>query len=150
MPFEAFDGAAGYTYGFEFDGDIVKDVAEITVGKNEVDVTDIKHTLPDGKQVWKKLPGPPKPGEVTLKIHMSQRLKPILDEFEKVAKGDVKGARKGAAIIVMDQGRKPVMRFELENAWVKSIDFGTLKPFESGPSTCTVVLPHEGMKAKPA
>ena len=88
MAFDDYDAALGYTQGFEWDANLLSQVAEITVGKQEVDAIDIKHTLPDGKVVWKKMPGPPKPGEVTIKIHMSDKLKPQPQGRHRVVQGE--------------------------------------------------------------
>ena len=73
MPLPDLDTSVGWSFGFEFDGVVIKQIQEVSGLKMETDAIELKHNTADGKYVNKKLPGRPKAGEITLDF-------PVLDE----------------------------------------------------------------------
>src|SRR3982751_1561806 len=94
-----FDSSVGHSFGLEFDGVVIKSISEVSGLKMEQDVVEYKHNGPDGKYQVKKLPGRPKPGDVTLTRGLTAD-----NSFDKWVKasqfGKMGEARKGGAIIV--------------------------------------------------
>jgi phage tail-like protein len=55
-------------------------------------------------------------------------------------------ARKGGAIIVFDYEGTAIKRYELENAWPKSLELGTMKAGDTSVLTEKLVVTYEGLK----
>jgi phage tail-like protein len=60
------DSSVGHSFGLEFDGVVIKQIAEVSGLKIDQDVVEFKQDTDRGKVIVKKLPGRPKAGEVTL------------------------------------------------------------------------------------
>ena len=137
------DTTVGWSFGFEFDGVIMKQIQEVSGLKLENDVIELKHNTPTGKYVNKKLPGRPKAGEVTLTRGLSDD-KSFQDWMRKSQFGDMAGARKGGAIIVYDFMGIPLKRYKLMNCWPKSLEIGALKAGDTSVLTEKLTITHEG------
>ena len=126
MALPDLDSSVGHSFGLEIDGVVIKQIQEVSGLKMEQDVIELKQNTSDGKYVVKKLPGRPKPGEITLTRGLTADT-----SFEKWIKdsrfGKMGDARKGGAILVFDFEGNPIKRYKLENAWAKSVEIGTLK-----------------------
>jgi phage tail-like protein len=126
MALPEMDTSVGHSFGLEMDGIVIKQISEVSGLKMEQDVIELKQNTADGKYVIKKLPGRPKPADVTLTRGLTDD-----QNFEKWAKeaqfGRMNAARKGGAIIVYDFENNPIKRYKLHNAWPKSLEIGTLK-----------------------
>ena len=55
-------------------------------------------------------------------------------------------ARRGGAIIVFDYENNPIKRFELVNAWPKSLEVGTLKAGDTNVLTEKLTITYEEIK----
>jgi len=141
------DPGVGHSFGLEIDGLVIQHITEVTGLKMEQDVIESKQNTPDGKYMIKKLPGRPKAGEVTLTRGLTSD-----QSFEKWAKashtGVMTAARKGGAIIVYDFEGKPIKRYKLTNAWVKSLEIGSLKAGDTSVLTEKVVVTYEQMEVE--
>lgn len=126
MPIPEGDSAVGHSFGLEFDGITIKAITEVSGLKIEQDVIDLKQNTADGKFEVKRLPGRPKPGEVTLTRGLTAD-----QNFSNWVKssqfGQMKDARKGGSIIIYDFEGKEIKRYRLVNAWPKSLEIGSLK-----------------------
>jgi phage tail-like protein len=120
------DSAVGHSFGLEFDGITIKSITEVSGLKIEQDVIDLKQNTADGKFEVKRLPGRPKPGEVTLTRGLTAD-----QNFSNWVKssqfGKMKDARKGGSIIIYDFEGAEIKRYRLVNAWPKSLEIGSLK-----------------------
>src|SRR5215210_1166256 len=120
MPLPDFDSSVGHSFGLEFDGVVIKQISEVSGLKFEQDVIELKQNTSDGKYVVKKLPGRPKPGEITLTRGLTGD-----NSFEKWVKssriGKMADARKGGAVLVFDFEGAPIKRYKLTNAWPKGL-----------------------------
>jgi phage tail-like protein len=141
------DSSVGHSFGLEIDGVVIKHINEVTGLKMEQDVIESKQNTPDGKYLIKKLPGRPKAGEVTLTRGLTAD-----QSFEKWAKashaGNMSEARKGGAIIVYDYEGIPIKRYKLTNAWVKSLEIGSMKAGDTSVLTEKVVVTYEEMEVE--
>src|SRR5215468_8035490 len=139
------DSLVGHSFGLEMDGLVIKQITEVTGLKMEQDVIELKQNGPDGKYVIKKLPGRWKAGEVTLTRGLTGD-----NSFEKWVKdsqfGKMADVRKGGAIIVFDYEGKAVKRYNLTNAWPKSLEIGSLKAGDTSVLTEKLVLTYEKLE----
>jgi len=147
MPLPDADSSVGHSFGLEIDGLVIKHITEVTGLKIEQDVIESKQNTPDGKYSIKKLPGRPKAGEVTLTRGLTAD-----QSFEKWAKASHSGvmatARKGGAIIVYDYEGNAIKRYKLTNAWVKSLEIGSMKAGDTSVLTEKVVVTYESLEVE--
>jgi phage tail-like protein len=145
MALPDLDTSVGHSFGIEIDGIVIKQISEVTGLKLEQDVIELKQNGPDGKYMIKKLPGREKAGEVTLTRGLTGDT-----SFEKWVEdsrfGKMGTARKGGAVIVFDYEGKAIKRYELVNAWPKSLEIGSLKAGDTSVLTEKLVVTYESMK----
>ena len=145
MPLSDFDSSVGHSFGLEFDGVVIKQISEVSGLKLDQDVIEYKHNTPDGKYQVKKLPGRPKPGEVTLTRGLTQD-----NSFDQWVKnshfGKMGDARKGGAIIVYDFEGTAIKRYKLTAAWPKGLELSGLKAGDTSVLTEKLTLTHEGIE----
>jgi phage tail-like protein len=145
MALPDLDSSVGHSFGLEFDGITIKSITEVTGLKMEQDVIELKENGPDGKYVIKKLPGRWKAAEITLKRGLTKD-----QSFEKWMNdsqlGKMPQARKGGAIIVFDYEGSAIKHYKLTNAWVKSLEIGSLKAGDTSVLTETLVLTAERLE----
>jgi phage tail-like protein len=145
MPLPELDTSVGHSFGLEIDGVVIKQIQEVSGLKMEQDVIELKQNTPDGKFQIKKLPGRQKAGEITLTRGLTAD-----NSFEKWVEasrfGKMGDARKGGAIIVFDYEGTAIKRYELENAWPKSLEIGTMKAGDTSVLTEKLVVTYEGLK----
>ncbi|KJS61928.1 phage tail protein [Streptomyces rubellomurinus] len=138
------DSSVGHSFGLEFDGVVIRQISEVTGLKMEQDVIELKQNTADGKYLIKKLPGRPKAGEVTLTRGLTGD-----NSFEKWIKdsrfGKMAQVRKGGAIIVFDYEGNAIKRYNLVNAWPKSLEIGSLKAGDTSVLTEKIVITYEQM-----
>jgi phage tail-like protein len=139
------DSAVGHSFGVEFDGIQIKSVTEVSGLKMEQDVIELKQNTTDGKYEIRKLPGRYKAGEVTL-------TRPLTDDtsFDKWIKdsrfGKMADVRKGASVTIYDYEGKPVKKYNLTNAWPKSLEIGALKAGDTNVLTEKLSITYETME----
>jgi phage tail-like protein len=145
MPLPDLDSSVGHSFGLEFDGITIKSITEVTGLKLEQDVIELKENSPDGKFVIKKLPGRWKGAEITLTRGLTAD-----QSFEQWIKdsqfGKMPQARKGGAIIVFDYEGNPVKRYQLTNAWPKSLEIGSMKAGDTSVLTEKLSLTAERLE----
>jgi phage tail-like protein len=146
MPLPDFDTSVGHSFGFEFDGVVIKQIQEVSGLKIEQDVIELKHNTADGKYVNKKLPGRPKAGEVTLTRGLTDD-KNFQDWIKKSYFGDMAAARKGGSVIVYDFMGSEIKRYKVTNAWPKSLEIGSLKAGDTSVLTEKLVVTFEAIEA---
>jgi phage tail-like protein len=149
MALPDLDSSVGHSFGLEFDGITIKSITEVAGLKMEQDVVELKQNGPDGKYVIKKLPGRWKAGEVTLTRGLTGD-----QSFEKWVKdsqfGKMSDARKGGAIIVFDYEGNPIKRYNMTNAWPKSLEIGSMKAGDQSVLTEKLVITYEDLTVEGA
>ncbi len=145
MPLPDRDSSVGHSFGIEIDGVLIKQIQEVSGLKLEQDVIELKQNSPDGKFEIKKLPGRYKAGEVTLTRGLTKD-KSFEDWVKDSRFGKMGAVRKGGAIIVYDYEGEPIKRYNLKNAWPKSLEIGTLKAGDTSVLTEKLVVTYEEME----
>jgi len=146
MALPDFDSSVGHSFGLEFDGVVIKQITEVSGLKFEQDVIELKQNTNDGKYSVKKLPGRPKPGEVTVSRGLTGDTS-FEDWIKSSQFGKMGDARKGGAIIVYDFEGTPIKRYSMVNAWPKGLEVGTLKAGDTSVLTEKLTITYE--EAKP-
>lgn len=146
MGLAAFDTTLTRDFGFEFDGNILEEVQAISFGKIELQKVEVDNATTDGKNVRKVMPGKRTVSDVTVTAYLTAKIQNIIDSFETAQLGDLAGARKGGAVIVMDSMQTPVMRYEMINAFVSSIQFSDVTAKDAGPVTVSISFAVEDIK----
>jgi phage tail-like protein len=145
MALPDLDSSVGHSFGLEVDGVVIKQISEVSGLKMEQDVIELKQNTHDGIYINKKLPGRPKSGEITLTRGLTGD-----QSFEKWVRdaqfGKMSAVRKGGAVIVYDFEGKPLKRYNLKNAWPKSLEIGSLKAGDTSVLTEKLVVTHEGVE----
>jgi phage tail-like protein len=147
MALPELDSSVGHSFGLEFDGVVIKQITEVSGLKMEQDVIELKQNTTDGKYAVKKLPGRPKAGEVTVTRGLTED-----NSFEAWIKssrfGKMSDARKNGAIIVYDYEGMAIKRYQLVNAWPKSLEIGTLKAGDTSVLTEKLSITYESMEVE--
>jgi phage tail-like protein len=146
MALPDMDTSVGHSFGLEFDGIVIKAITEVSGLKLEQDVVELKQNMPDGKFMIKKLPGRQKAGEVTLTRGLTDDTS-FEDWVMSSRFGKMAEARKGGAIIVYDYEGVPIKRYQLTNAWPKSLEIGSLKAGDTNVLTEKIVITYEEIEA---
>ncbi|MFC7384389.1 phage tail protein [Sphaerisporangium rhizosphaerae] len=141
------DGSTGHSFGLEVDGIVIRRIDEVSGLKMEQDVVEMKENTPDGKVVVRKLPGRPKPGEVTLTRALTSD-----DGFDTWMKESGSGragdARKNGAIIVFDAEGAPIKRYNLADVRPKSLEITSTKSGDTTVLTEKLVVTYEQMQVE--
>jgi phage tail-like protein len=145
MALPDLDASVGHSFGLEFDGVVIKEITEVSGLRIEQDVIELKQNTSDGKFMIKKLPGRPKAGEVTLTRGLTND-NSFQDWVKNSRFGKMPDARKGGAIIVFDFENTAIKRYNLTNAWPKSLEIGTLKAGDTSVLTEKLVLTFESIE----
>lgn len=146
MAIPDLDSAVGHSFGLEFDGVVIKQITEVSGLKIEQDVIELKeNSATDGKYTVKKLAGRPKAGEITVTRGLTDDSS-FEDWIKKSHFGKMTDARKGGAILVFDFEGTELKRYEMLNAWPKSLEVSTLKAGDTSVLTEKLTITHEGLK----
>ena len=121
-----FDNSSANGFTVTIDGIEVPRVIEVSGLTTEVDKIELKQQTQDGKYVVRQLIGRPKAGELTVTRGLTQS-KTITDWLKTVMEGDVAGARKTAAVALLDYKGETLKTYNFVNCWVKSVELNALK-----------------------
>ena len=139
------DSLVGHSFGLEFDGITIQSITEVTGLKMEQDVIELKENSAQGKYVIKKLPGRWKAAEITLTRGLTDDQS--FDQWIKDSQfGKMSDARKAGAIIVYDYEGNAIKRYQLTNAWPKSLEIGSMKAGDTSVLTEKLVLTTERLE----
>jgi phage tail-like protein len=126
MAMDTHDGAPAYAFIARIDGLAVPQVTEVSGIALEVDAISLNQQTSEGKFVAMQTMGRPKTGTFMLTRAFTKN-KAMLDWMKTVGQGDLKGARKTAAVELLDHQGEVVLTYNFENCWVKKIEVSTLK-----------------------
>jgi phage tail-like protein len=121
-----FDNSPANAFTVTIDGIEVPRVIEVSGLKSEVDKIELKQQTQDGKYVVRQLIGRPKAGELTVTRGLTDS-KTVTDWLKTVMEGDVAGARKTAAVALLDYKGETLKTYNFVNCWVKSVELNSLK-----------------------
>ena len=126
MALGEFDNSPANAFTVTIDGIEVPRVIEVSGLKSEVDKIELKQQTKDGKYVVRQLIGRPKPGELSITRGLTES-KTVTDWLKTVMEGDVAGARKTAAVALLDYKGDTLKTYNFVNCWVKSVELNSLK-----------------------
>jgi phage tail-like protein len=126
MALEEFDNSPAYAFSVKIDGIEVPRVIEVSGLKSEVDKIELKQQTQDGKYVVRQLIGRPKAGELTVTRGLTDSTT-VTTWLKTVMEGDVAGARKTAAVDLLDYKGEKIKSYNFVNCWVKSVELNSLK-----------------------
>jgi phage tail-like protein len=138
------DPLTGFTFAIEIDGISLAYFQECGGLESENEVVEHKAVDKSGKEVYIKLPGRLKFGNVSLKRGVTSDLQ-MWDWRKKVEEGDMKGARKTGSIVLYNTEFKEVARFNFENGWPSKISGSGLKASGNEVAIEEITIVHEGM-----
>ena len=121
-----FDNSPANAFTVTIDGIEVPRVIEVSGLKTEVDKIELKQQTKDGKYVVRQLIGRPKAGELTVTRGLTES-STVTDWLKKVMEGDVAGARKTAAVSLLDYKGETLKTYNFVNCWVQKVEVNALK-----------------------
>ncbi len=123
-------------------------LSEITGLKFEVEVIETKSNTSEGVYEINKLPGKPKPGEITLTRAMRKDEDDFATWFKLGFLGDLASAGKGGSVVVMDPtNANEVRRYDIVGAFPKKLEFGQMKAGDTSVVTEKLTLVHSGISS---
>jgi phage tail-like protein len=134
-PFRAFN------FVVEFDGLSMGSYSEVSGLTSEGDSVDYREGT-DIPLTVRKLPGLRKYMNVTLKRGYTED-----DQLWAWYRNIVNGAtdRRNGTIVLLDEARTPVLRWNIQNAWINKIEAPTLNASGNEVAIESVELVHEGL-----
>jgi phage tail-like protein len=140
------DSSVGHSFGLEFDGVVIRQIAEVSGLRIGQDVVELKQDTDRGRMIVKRLPGRPKAGEVTLTRGLTGDSG--FDAWIRDSRfGKAPDARKGGAIIVFDYEGTAIKVYNLINAWPKKLETGRLKAGDGVVLAEKLTLTYEACEA---
>ena len=115
--FTQYDALTTHIYQVEIDGIELAQFQEISGISIERQVIEHRATLPGGHEEIKKIPGPIKYGDITLKRGMTDN-QDLFDWMADVVEGKVDAARRNGSIVEYDTQYNEINRWNFVNAWI--------------------------------
>jgi len=142
---DRLDPFAQFNFLVELGDKTVAGFTEVSGLMTEQDVIEYR----EGNEVptTRKLPGLMKTGKITLKSGITTDVD--IWTWRKTTL-DGKTERRDGAIILLNEARKPVMRWEFINGWISKYDGPALNSKTSEAAIQTVEIVHERLDVKPA
>ncbi|MDQ3806330.1 MAG: phage tail protein [Acidobacteriota bacterium] len=140
MPRRATDPFASFNFKLEIEGITIAGFSECTGLNSESNVIDYREG--DEGITPRKLPGLNKFGNITLKRGISLD-KQIYDWRKDVVDGDIK--RKNLSIVLRNEKRDEVVRWNLINAWPSKYMAPDLKANANEVAIESIEITHEGL-----
>jgi phage tail-like protein len=138
------DPFRGSNFRLEVGGLTVASFAEVSGLVADGDSVDYREG--DERQNWvRKLVGLRKFNAITLKRGFTKN-RELWDWYGNIAKG--RADRRDGAIILMDEARKDVLRWEFIKAWPNKVEGPSLNAKNNEVSMESVELVHEGLEMK--
>ncbi len=135
------DPYRSFNFRAEFDGITVGNFSEVSGLTSEGDAVEYREGT-DLPLTVRKLIGLRKYTNVTLKRGYTENTE-LWDWYQNIINGEAD--RRSGAIILMDEQRNDVMRWNLENCWINKIEGPGLNATASEVAIETVEFCHEGL-----
>jgi len=132
----------------DFDGMKPLLLSEVSGLKFEVDVIETKSNTAKGVYEITKVPGKPKPGEITLTRAMRKDEDDFATWFKLGYLGVLTSAGKNGSITVKDPSNAgPVREYNVTGAFPKKLEFGQCKAGDTSVVTEKLTLVHSGISS---
>jgi phage tail-like protein len=142
MPRRATDPLASFNFILEIDGIVKAGFSEVTGLNAEANV--IEYREGTDANVPRKLPGLSKFGNITLKRGISQD-KDLFNWHKTVMDGDIR-RDESMSVVLLDEKRQEVVRWNLRNAWPAKYTGPDLKANANEMAIESVEIAHEGVE----
>ena len=138
------DALGAYNFQIEVDGVTIAQFKEVGGLSVEIKVIEHEEVTPGGKPVIKKIPGPKKWGDLTLKRGFTDD-NGWWSWINQVHEGNIDDARRNGSIVLYDYALGERQRINFANGWPSKVSIGGLKAggSEIVVEECTIV--HEGL-----
>lgn len=139
------DALGAYNFQVEVDGVTIAQFKEVSGLSIELKVIEHEEVTPGGKPIIKKIPGPKKWGDITLKRGKTED-RGWWDWINKVHEGNISDARRNGSIVIYDYALGEKARYNFLNGWPSKVNVSGLKAGGSEVivEECTIV--HEGLE----
>ena len=139
------DALGSYNFQIEIDGVTIAQFKEVSGLSTEIKVIEHEEVMPGGKAVIKKIPGPRKWGDITLKRGKTED-NSWWEWINSVHSGDISDARRNGSIVIYDYALGERARYNFVNAWPSKVNISGLKAGGSEVVVEEVTLVHEGLE----
>ena len=139
------DPLVNYHFAVMIDGMVIGQFRECEGLSINVKVIEHRSMAPDGKVVYRKLPGQISYDDIVLKRGKIQD-GVFWDWIAQVQKGDIDGARKSGTIIVYDFGGLKGTAFTFKFGWPMEVEVAKLQAFGNEVLVESVKITHEGLE----
>jgi phage tail-like protein len=117
----------------------------VSGGGSEFETITHKDVGKDGQVVYRAIPGLKKFTPLELQRGLTDS-KALVEWFEKIESGDVKGARTNGSLVAYDQSHKEVARWDLTDCWPSKLTFPKLDVKSNEIALESMTIQHTGMK----
>ena len=142
---DASDALGSYNFQVEVDGVTIAQFKEVSGLSTEIKVIEHEEVAPGGIPIVKKIPGPRKWGDITLKRGKTDD-QGWWDWINSVHSGNITDARRNASVVVYDYALGEKARYNIMNAWPSKVSIGGLKAGGSEVVVEECTLVHEGLE----
>jgi phage tail-like protein len=139
------DALGAYRFQIEIDGVTIAQFKEVSGLSVEIKVIEHEEVTPGGKPVVKKIPGPLKWGDITLKRGKTGDQQ-WWEWINSVHAGNIVEARRNGSIVLYDYAYGEKARYNFINGWPSKVNISGLKAGGSEVVVEECTLVHEGLE----
>jgi phage tail-like protein len=140
MPVRRDNPYANFNFVVEIDGVESGSFSEVELPEGEIEVVEYREGA-DRVSSARKLPGRVKYANVVLKRGIAGQTE-LFEWWKSVRDGGVD--RRNVAIVLLDEARSPVQRWQLRDAWPTKLSYSRLVGLGNEVAIETLELAHEG------
>lgn len=139
------DALSVYNFQIEVDGVTLAQFKEVSGLSLEVKVIEEEALTPGGIPIIKKIPGPKKWGDITLKRGKTEDME-WWTWCNSIHEGNITEARRNGSIVLYDYALGEQARWNFINAWPSKVSVAGLKAGGSEVAVEECTLVHEGLE----
>ena len=144
MPVRRDNPYANFNFVVELGGEEAGGFSEVALPSGEIKVIEYREGA-DRVSSSRKLPGRVTYPNVVLKRGIGGRLE-LFDWWKAVRDGAIQ--RRNVSITLLDEGRNPVQRWVLRDAWPAKLDYSRLEALGNEVGIETLELAYEGFETE--
>lgn len=139
------DALGAYNFQIEVDGITLAQFKEVSGLSIEIKVIEHEEVTPGGVPIIKKIPGPKKWGDITLKRGKTED-KGWWEWINTIHQGNITSGRRNGSIVLYDYALGEKARWNFLNAWPSKVSVSGLKAGGSEVVVEECTLVHEGLE----
>ena len=139
------DALGAYNFQIEVDGITLAQFKEVSGLSIEIKVIEHEEVTPGGVPIIKKIPGPKKWGDITLKRGKTED-KGWWEWINTIHQGNITSGRRNGSIVLYDYALGEKARWNFINAWPSKVSVSGLKAGGSEVVVEECTLVHEGLE----